>query len=149
MSIRSHIDWNELFPMLPKQLRDTMLLEAVTVLSKAGQPPRRNRALPGGITDEPNASLPNSLRTWARDGDGKRLAGPWRHYRIIVSRTQITKGEIKGIWEAILATGKDFIAYEGILKICKQDKILTTNSINYLYRTYRLEVQDPATVKAG
>jgi hypothetical protein len=58
--MKSYIDWNELFPLLPKALRDTMLLEAVGLISAAGK--RRTRTTkPVGNGAAGNAVLPSTL----------------------------------------------------------------------------------------
>jgi hypothetical protein len=150
MSIKSHIDWNELFPLLPRATRDTLLLEAVTLLSADPTKRRKSRQAPLGedigpdtILSSKNAQLPKTLRTWAEKGDNRPLAAPGRHYRIVSSKPPITKGEVKAIWEGLLERKTDYVAYETVLKTLKGDRVKTSNHINYLWRTGRLEVQPP------
>ena len=139
-SIKSHIDWNELFPLLPRTLKDSMLLEAVQILS-AGATKRRSRRAPPGVDGNvANAILPKTLRAWAEKGDGKGLAKEGRHYRIVSSKPPITKGGVKDIWDKLLDHKGDFVAYETILKMVKGNKVDAVNNISYLWRTGRLEV---------
>jgi len=139
-SIRSHIDWNELFPLLPRTLKDSMLLEAVQILSTGATRRRRGRRPPGVDGNVANAVLPQTLRTWAEKGDGKALAKAGRHYRIVSSKPPISKGGVKDIWDTLLDHKGDFVAYETILKMVKSDKTAANNNISYLWRTGRLEV---------
>ena len=143
-SIKSHIDWNELFPLLPKAIRDSLLLEAVTLLSASTRKTRRTRRPlvgdNGSLNPQPNVQLPDSLRIWEESGDGHTLAAKGRHYRIISSKPPITKGEVKVFWEKLLDHKGDFVAYETILKMCGNHKKLAVNCVNYLWRTGRLEV---------
>jgi hypothetical protein len=140
-SIRSHIDWNELFPLLPRTLKDSMLLEAVQILSAGATRRRRSRRAPPGVDGNvANAVLPQTLRTWAEKGDGKVLAKAGRHYRIVSSKPPISKGEVKNTWDKLLEHKGDFVAYKTVLKMVKGDKVAASNNINYLWRTGRLEI---------
>jgi hypothetical protein len=140
-SIKSHIDWNELFPLLPRTLKDSMLLEAVQILSAGATRKRRSRRPPAGVDGNvANVLLPKTLRNWEEQGDRKVLAKPGRHYRIVSSKPPITKGAVKDIWDKLLEHKGDFVAYETILKTVKNDKTVATNNINYLWRTGRLEI---------
>ena len=66
--MKSFIDWNEVFDELPKALRETLMLEAVQILSqrKRGPGSRAPRTVAKGAA--PAVVLPNSLRAWSRDG---------------------------------------------------------------------------------
>ena len=140
--MKSFIDWNEVFDELPKALRETLMLEAVQVLSQGKK--GKTRRGPRLVVEKgsPPAVLPESLRTWSRDGtDRAPLAAPERHYRVNSTKSDITKGDVKLIWEQICKHKGDFIAYETILKMCGGDRAKAGVHINYLWRTQRLDVQ--------
>lgn len=138
---KSYIDWNELFPLLPKTVRDSMLLEAVQIISTGKS---RRRSAPRRPQEEANgaeAVLPASLRTWASAGDGHALAAEGRVYRIIYSRPPIHKGDVKELWDKLSSMTAQTVTFEHILRLnSKAERHVTVSHVNYLWRTGRLEV---------
>jgi hypothetical protein len=126
--LRSTIDWNELVPRLPKGLRDTLFLEAVTMLSgeapetapiqdltTRGKPRQRARRIPDN-------TLLRGLRTWSHDGPGNgHLTHPGRVFKIIRTvKGQPRFGLTGAVWAKIVAVKGDLISYPGLTKLCKE-----------------------------
>lgn len=112
--MNSIIDWNELVPRLPKQIRDTLYLEAVALLSEQdeGEPVRRRKK---------KKSTATKMRDWATDGDGQRLSAPGRKYRINKGSPVglHPNSEIGKLWKYVLESKGDSITYEGLASIAQ------------------------------
>lgn len=118
--MRSTIDWNEIVPRLTKGIRDTLFLEAITMLSAEcpqTEPIARVRAkrIPGNLS----VRRPE-MRTWGHNGSGGRLCYPGRVFKILRGRPNPpSNGLIGGVWKKLLECKTDTITYEGIASICK------------------------------
>jgi len=124
MHIQSHIDWNELFPLLPKPLRDSMLLEAVTLLST----PHRSR---NGAAVESSTSKRHGIR-WTGTG---RLACAGRKYNI--NRTAFQGrgfGALGKLRKQLIESKGDTITYEGIVSLQKGNEFQAQRSIFALWK---------------
>jgi hypothetical protein len=150
---KSHIDWNELFPHLPKKLRDAMLLEAIALMGGMKRPhqPIMRRISSPRVKVAPvaeSATAPvrektqyqNGLRTWATNGDGKQLAIPGRVYRIIPGALPFTKGPVAEFWARLAESKRSEISYEAIRAAVGNDREVASSYINQMFRTGRIEV---------
>lgn len=132
--MRSTIDWNEIVPKLPKAMRDTLFLEAVTILSAAA--PRSVPMSPATEMRAPRApriqgnSRKKGNRAWLVDGDGKTLGAPGRRYRINkTAATPPSRGKIGAVWAKLIESKNDSITYEGIASICKGQDVSAVSSM--------------------
>lgn len=111
--MNSIIDWNELVPRLPKQIRDTLYLEAVSLLSEQdGDDPKPKRK-------KKKTSTAIKMRDWKSDGDGQKLAAPGRKYRINKGTAVNINptSEIGKLWKYVLESKGDSISFEGLASI--------------------------------
>lgn len=120
--MKSTIDWNEIFPLLKKPLRDTLLLEAVEILSRQprpeAEPPRRGNRTPGG-TAGGDGIRALGLRSWRIDGPGGTLAAEGQWYRINRKVEGPRRGKIGRVWKLLKESQNDTISYSGLLSIIK------------------------------
>lgn len=145
MAIKSHIDWNELFPLLPKAMRETVMLEAVTILASGEAKPRRARR----SSQTENQTLPSTIRNWTQLGDGKALVIPGRHFLIVSSKPPVRFGDVKKLWEKLLEHPTDRIAVETLMKLDGKDTNKAKRNIEYLWRTSRIELTTDANGQGG
>lgn len=139
--MKSVIDWNEIVPMLPKSMRDSLMLEAVLLLSSvrgkgngSDKRPRAARALPPAES--------RLKRQWLNEGDGQVLSAPGRRYRVNKTAKRAPKrGKIGAVWAKLLASKNDAITYEGLASICKGEKVAASAVICALWEAGHIEVE--------
>lgn len=117
--MRSTIDWNEIIPLLPKGMRDSLFLEAVTLLAA-----KAPNMLPIDRVRAPrragNSILLRGARTWGASGDGYWLAAAGRHYQINKGAPHPpSRGVIGAVWKRLTESKNETIAYEGLMSVCK------------------------------
>jgi hypothetical protein len=115
--VKSVIDWNEIVPRLKKDLRDTLMLEAVMLLTAQGA----SKANGLGRSRTRLAAAPDSKldRQWLREGDGQKLSAPGRVYRVNKkAERQPSNGKVGAVWKHLCSSQRDTISYEGIASIC-------------------------------
>ena len=161
--MKSVIDWNEIVPMLKKELRDTLMLEAVLILSD--RPGRRGRTLsqqvrvkhqprtPGArstkMNPRPSARAANGDRSWYSQGDGGYLSAPGRRYRINKSAANAPqRGKIGGVWKKLIESKNDSITYEGMAAICKGQGAMLSATIAQLWERNHIEVEAKKFIEA-
>lgn len=119
--MKSVIDWNEMVPLLPKALQETLVLEATQILVKM-------QAAYGAFEELNNtkrrrlAPAKDSTvhRQWLRVGDGKTLAAMGRRYRVLKDAERPpSRGKIGLVWKKLADSASTVITYEGIASICK------------------------------
>lgn len=135
--MRSTIDWNEIVPRLKdKGLRDTLFMEAIMMLSDVAP-----RALPVR-THVNRRGKPQ--RTWGAEGDGKRLNGIGRYYRINKNAERTpTIGKLGEIWRKLIAIKDDVIPYETFAAIVKSSKGETASTICQLWERHFIDTATP------
>ena len=140
--MKSVIDWNEIVPKLNKGLRDSLMLEAVVMLSEQGY--RNTPSMPRGngqyrvkrAPRERVASTPGRgiNRQWLVQGDGQMLSAPGRHYRVLKdAKNPPSRGKIGGVWAKLIESKNSIIAYEGLCAICKGQKATPSATIAQLW----------------
>ena len=121
--MKSVIDWNEMVPLLPKPLQETLVLEAAQIMMRlqgalnayeelTNTKKRRRRLAPVSET--------TIKRQWLREGDGKTLSAAGRRYTINKkSEHPPSRGKIGQVWKHLAGSANAAITYEGIVSICK------------------------------
>ena len=119
--MRSTIDWNEIVPLLKQGLRDTLYMEAITLLSNEApkmMPYRREGRVRG--VRIPGNTLKKGLRIWGANGDGQRLCHATRVFRIVKdSKYAPRDGHAGQVWKKLTESKNETISYPGIASICK------------------------------
>ena len=144
MKLRSTIDWNEIVPLLKKELRDTLMLEAVLMLSETPRARQFNGRRTHGRSTlaHPQAPRVNGDRSWYETGDGETLSAPGRRYRVNKDAPRPPyRGKLGAIWKALVASKNDVIAYDGIAAICKGQKAAVSATIAQLWERHFIEVE--------
>lgn len=114
MTLKSNIDWNEIIPLLPRQKREELYLEAVTLLS---QDDRENEVLTR--KRHKSRSKKQVLRKWKEQGIEGPLGEPGRKYKINKESKIKVFGGVAKLWEVVKASHNDVITYEGLASIAK------------------------------
>jgi len=121
--VKSVIDWNEMVPLLPKPLQETLVLEAAQIMMRlqgalnafeelTNTKKRRRRLAPVSET--------TIKRQWLREGDGKTLAAVGRRYHVMRgAKRPPSRGKIGLVWKKLAESSSTVITYEGIASICK------------------------------
>ena len=141
--MRSNIDWNEIVPRLKKPLRDTLMLEAVLMLTDGAKDrePKRDIRISGPVR--------RGERSWLQDGDGKQLNMAGRYYRINrKAAAQPTRGKIGEVWKKVMECKNDFISYEGLATICTGQKAAVSATICQLWARRHIDVDTKKVVQA-
>lgn len=143
--MKSVIDWNEIVPLLKKDLRETLMLEAVMLLSVTGASKGNGRA-----RSRMAAATETKLdRQWLREGDGQKLSAPGRRYRVNkAALRQPQKGTTGAVWRKLVESKNDVIAYEGVASICKGHKVVTSTMICALWERGFIDVEKAAAVES-
>ena len=112
--MKSHIDWNELFPRFKKELKDTLLLEAVTLLSTSRQRNGHDKPEEAVVVKRGRRRLKRGqksyaqrLRHWGKDGNGGKLSKAGRRYKIVRDSPMAPKrssSKIGKIWAVLTST---------------------------------------------
>jgi len=110
--LKSMIDWNEIVPLLRKDLQETLMLEAVMILSA----PRRRPA-----AEAPRKPAVNGFRYWREKGDGGTLADGSRVYLINrEAKLQLRTDSMAGkVWKNVREMKGETISYAGMATLCK------------------------------
>jgi hypothetical protein len=139
--MKSTIDWNEIVPMLPKALRETLMLEAVSILSDSPRPRTRTPGV------HPPRKGKISLRYWrdTPEGQASALAAQGRHYRINKSANGVGRQDSKlgRVWKLLVSSKNDHITYEGLASIAKGQKAQTAATISQLWSYGLIDVMVP------
>jgi hypothetical protein len=137
--MRSKIDWNEIVPLLKKELREQLLAEALVLLSVTGGPKGNGSRPRSRLAAAPDTKL---ARQWLRDGDGQMLSAPGRRYRLIKDHKRPpANGVIGRVWRRVLESKTDAITYEVLASICKSEKITPSTMICTMWERGFIEVQ--------
>ena len=140
--MKSVIDWNEMVPLLPKALQETLVLEATQILVKM-------QAAYGAFEELNNtkrrrlAPAKDSTvhRQWLRVGDGKTLAAMGRRYRVLKDAERPpSRGKIGLVWKKLADSASTVITYEGIASICKGVGMPTSAAICALWERKFIDV---------
>ena len=133
--MKSQLDWNELFPRLPKKLRDDCLLEAVQLLSKEPVTRKHNGEL----------SKAKGLRIWREHTDGHNLSAPGRSYtlnRKAVAQLRYRPDAGFGrVLLALLELKDPVFEFATIAKICERNKVRTDGTIAYLWSKSVIDIK--------
>lgn len=137
--MKSMIDWNEIIPRLPKQKRDDLYLEAITLLSRLDEE---------STPKEMSKKRRGHIREWGVEGlpDGP-LGKPGRMYKILRdSKREPVKGAAAILWKRLKDCQNDTISFEGIMSICAGlrnahgQPVHGPNMIHYLWGYRYIEV---------
>ena len=137
--MKSQIDWNEIIPLLRKDLRETLMLEAVILLTA-------NRESEAGSGSAPARRRGNgkSLRYWGVRGDGAHLAHISRIYIIHKQKNGLRTDSLMGkLWTKLIESKADTITYPGIASLCKGIAGLEgkqSAAVSYLWSHHLIEV---------
>lgn len=117
--MKSKIDWNEIIPKLKKEMRDSLYLEAVAILSD----------------EEPIEKKISEDRVWEKEGDGQYLAKPGRKYHIwkSVARQIRPSSKVNKFWEKLKELNKEIISYEVMDSIANGMDTNVSQMIVYLW----------------
>lgn len=155
MAMKSVIDWNEIVPMLKKELRDSLMLEAVLLLTD--RPGNRGRAPltaprrvgPRSTKMNPQAAKRNGDRSWYAQGDGQFLSAPGRRYRVNKSHpSPPSRGKIGAVWKKLVESKNDTITYEGMAAICKGQDAKLSATVAQLWERNHIEVEAKKYIEA-
>jgi hypothetical protein len=149
MELRSHIDWNELFPHFKKELRETLMLEAVTILSGRRPSTTTAAAAPKPVKHRiVRAAKPTTRykRRWSIDGTGGRLAHAGRVYRIVLDPSLNypsplrPNSKLATLWNVLSKHKTETVTYEGMVDLCDQIDLGVHATIANMWSMGLLEV---------
>jgi hypothetical protein len=150
-TLRSHFDWNEIVPLLPKAKRDDLYLEAILILSNQDgrltmRGVRTRRRSNGHAPDTRKTS--GEFRFWRQTGNPYgTLSGPGHKYTINRDAKKAPSyGKLAAVWKHMLSSKNDSITFEGIASICKGVKLEPSAAIATLWSKRAIDlVSEPAT----
>lgn len=159
MQLKSNIDWNEMFPHFKKELRDTLLLEAVTILSSRrvtnghDKPARivQRKALVEATTEKKQSHTNQYSRYWRKHGPGGKLARAGRSYSINrnAKSPPIKKGtKLIKIWNVLLRNGADSFTFEAFIDLCNNAGLDGNATLSQLWSKGCIEVVPDAPAKS-
>lgn len=133
--LKSHIDWNEIVPKLPKQKRDDLYLEAVALLSAEEPEPRYKKPRSSG---EGNGVL----RVWHGVSPGERLARHDRKYHIHkdARKHRPHHGKIAKLWAQLRDCNADDISFAGLTSLAKDVGLSGSMAVSYLWSRALIDV---------
>jgi hypothetical protein len=121
--------------LLPKPLRDTLLLEAVSILSEEPRPRTRRPHTVNNTTQ---------MRFWndTPEGHNAMLAAAGRHYRINKDKPSTFRGGggIGKVWKLLIECKNDHITYEGLTSIAKGQKLAPAATVSALWSKGMIDV---------
>ncbi len=148
--MKSHIDWNELFPRFKKELKDTLLLEAVTLLSTSRQRNGHDKPEEAVVVKRGRRRLKRGqksyaqrLRHWGKDGNGGKLSKAGRRYKIVRDSPMAPKrssSKIGKIWAVLTKHNQDSVGYESLIDMAEQMELEPHATVANLWSHYCLEV---------
>jgi|SRR5882672_9013756 len=142
--VKSHIDWNEMFPRLKKELRDTLLLEAVTLISVS-----RHRAngehKPARVIKRRGQKRPMKDRHWRESGDGGKLCREDRVYKVMADASPNPNigghnSKLAKVWAVLTKHGTGTVTYEALSDLVEQVGLQPPATSAQLWGARRIEV---------
>lgn len=147
--VTSFIDWNEVVPLLPKQLQETLYLEVIPMLMVGGEAPyTKNKIIRKQYrVGKGNGVLPKRL--WKGDHPNELLARSGRKFKI--NKDRKIKGPTIGskagkMWEKLKESKGDIITIEGLYSLAKGFDLDGASVVSHFWSDRRLDiVEDAAT----
>jgi hypothetical protein len=135
--MRSQIDWNEIYGLLPQKEKEDWLLRAVTILANSGaDKPEPPEHVPVPRKRHANGNVRTYHRYW-RDNEGKEgglLARPGRRFKINKDRPCLRPDSRTGKVQIKLNESKnDFITTEGLRSLAKGQNLEGAALIAQMY----------------
>jgi hypothetical protein len=146
--LKSHIDWNEVVPLLPKSKQDDLYLEAILLLTQ-GTPRRRRRSptSPETIRELTHDSIrPGGIvRLWSDAHNGRGLAVAGNSFTINKDAPNPpTYGKIGELWRKLASSKNDAISFEGIASLCKGVELVHHSTIATLWSRKLIDLVEPS-----
>lgn len=158
----SKIDWNEVVPLLPKDMRDSLYLEAVVMMAESDTaalteeaPYSKNKTMRQRRNQyrKQNISKANGLerRYWRKLHPNESLVVSGRRFKInrdVKRRVQIGSAQGRA-WTQLKESKNDYITTEGLYAIAKGNKIEGAQLVSNLWTHHQIDVEPatPATVE--
>lgn len=137
--LKSHIDWNELFPLMSKELRETMVLEAITILGGF----KRRNSQENTFTRSHKEPVHGGYREWnAGPYAGTKLVAPGRKYIINREAKGFKFGRIGNLWRTLVDSKHDTVSYEDIYKLLDNDTHAVSRDIWTMWSRGAIDVKD-------
>ena len=132
MVLKSHIDWNEIFPLFTERLRQDMFAEAMILMSDSVNPTT--------ASTRKYTAAARGLRVWSEHTDGHALFGDNRIYKILGTSKLPTHGKLRKVWDEVLATKKSTLSALELGSIIKKQAAQPASTVNQLWARRNIEV---------
>lgn len=151
----SKIDWNEVVPLLPKDMRDSLYLEAVVMLAENDTaamteeaPYSKNKTMRQRRKQyrKGNKMKADGLerRYWRAEHPGERLVVPGRRFRINKEtpwRTNPSSAQGRA-WTTLKEMKNGHITTEGLYAVAKGNKLDGSQMVAHMWTNRQIDVDD-------